>query len=95
VFLRYERWLTVESAINDEASTLINNNQVFINAQYADHIDTDWTLHEIEISLAWLSIKPIDFVSNPVNILLFLQGQFKKPIDSDRPFCPNKLLTTV
>jgi len=50
VFLRYSRWLTVEEAIYDKASILINNNQVFLNALNGDHIDTEWLLHEIDIS---------------------------------------------
>lgn len=50
VTLRYKRWLTVEEGKYDEAKILVNNNQVYINPYNGDLIDSEWVLHEIDIS---------------------------------------------
>jgi len=56
--LRYWRHLTVEDGIYDQARIKVSNNgttwtQVFVNASGSgttNHIDTAWTLHDIDIS---------------------------------------------
>ena len=50
VHLRYRRWLTVESGQYDQAKIQVNGNTVWQNNISSDHIDTDWELHEIDIS---------------------------------------------
>ncbi len=50
VRLRYMRWLTVEDAIYDQATIYVNGTQVWQNAVGADHMDTAWTVHDIDIS---------------------------------------------
>jgi hypothetical protein len=50
VRLRYMRWLTVEEAIYDQATIYVNGTQVWQNAAGADHMDTAWTVHDINIS---------------------------------------------
>ncbi len=52
VTLRYRRWLTVEEGQYDQARILVNGSEAFANAYSGDHIDTDWVLHDIDIS-AW------------------------------------------
>ncbi len=50
VTLNYMRWLTVEDAIFDQATIYVNGTQVWQNAVGADHLDSEWTVHEIDIS---------------------------------------------
>jgi hypothetical protein len=50
VHLRYRRWLTVEESRYDQAQIKVNGTQVFVNAYTGDHIDTEWILHDIDIS---------------------------------------------
>lgn len=50
VQLRYRRWLTVQQGAADQATILVNGNEVFANSNFANHIDTEWVYHEIDIS---------------------------------------------
>jgi len=50
VHLRYRRWLTVEEGSSDQAQIKVNGTQVYVNAYTGDHIDTEWALHDIDIS---------------------------------------------
>ncbi len=50
VYLRYRRWLTVEAGQYDQTRIQVNGNTVWQNDYSTDHIDTDWELHEIDIS---------------------------------------------
>ena len=48
--LIYQRWLTVEEAIFDQATILVNGNQVWQNPLSGNLIDTSWNTHEVDIS---------------------------------------------
>ncbi|MBN2054236.1 C1 family peptidase, partial [bacterium] len=48
--LSYMRWLAVESGQYDQARIKVNNTVVWENDYSQDHIDTQWTLHEVDIS---------------------------------------------
>jgi len=48
--LVYERWLTVEEAIFDQATINANGNQVWQNQQSGHTLDTGWNTHEVDIS---------------------------------------------
>ncbi len=50
VRLRYMRWLTVEEAQYDQATIYVNGTQVWQNAFSGNHMDTEWTVHDIDIS---------------------------------------------
>ncbi len=50
VRLNYRRWLTVEKSMYDMARIFVNDQLVWQNDHDTDHIDTDWTLHDISIS---------------------------------------------
>jgi hypothetical protein len=50
VHLRYRRWLTVERGIYDQAKVLVNGTEVWANDLNTDHNDTEWALHEIDVS---------------------------------------------
>jgi len=50
VRLRYMRWLTVEEAEFDQATIYVNGTQVWQNAVSGNHLDTAWTVHDIDIS---------------------------------------------
>lgn len=48
--LVYQRWLTVEEAIFDQATIQVNGTQVWQNQQIGHTLDTAWTTHEVDIS---------------------------------------------
>jgi len=48
--LVYQRWLTVEEAIFDQAQINVNGTNVFQNPLNGNLIDTAWTEHEVDIS---------------------------------------------
>jgi hypothetical protein len=50
VRLRYMRWLTVEEATYDQATIYVNGTQVWQNALSGNHMDSAWTVHDIDIS---------------------------------------------
>lgn len=50
VRLRYMRWLTVEEGIYDQATIYVNGTQVWQNQPNGHHIDTQWTVHDLDIS---------------------------------------------
>jgi hypothetical protein len=50
--LRYSRWLSVETATFDQATTSVNGTQLFANGNSTPHIDTDWAQEEFDIGFA-------------------------------------------
>ncbi len=50
VRLRYMRWLTVEEAQYDQATIYVNGTQVWQNAVSGNHMDSEWMVHDIDIS---------------------------------------------
>ncbi len=50
--LRFQRWLTVESALHDQARVLVNGQVIWQNSSIADLIDVGWTEVEYDISAA-------------------------------------------
>ncbi|MDF1799922.1 MAG: immune inhibitor A [Planctomycetota bacterium] len=48
--LVYQRWLTVEEAIFDQAQINVNGTNVWQNPSSGNLIDTAWTQHEVDIS---------------------------------------------
>jgi hypothetical protein len=48
--LRFQRWLTCEQGIYDQARILVNGNQVWANPLNAHALDTGWSSQEIDIS---------------------------------------------
>ena len=50
VRLQYRRWLAVEEAQFDQATIFVNGQNVWQNAFSGHHIDTQWELHDIDIS---------------------------------------------
>lgn len=46
----YQRWLTVEEGIFDQASVQVNGTKVWTNPLNGNLIDTEWTTHEVDIS---------------------------------------------
>jgi hypothetical protein len=50
VHLRYYRWLTVEASQYDQAQIEVNGTQVYINPSSTDLVDTEWVMHDIDIS---------------------------------------------
>jgi hypothetical protein len=51
-FLRFKRWLTVEEAIYDQATILVNGVQVWQNPQLGNFIDSAWQTVEYSIPMA-------------------------------------------
>jgi len=52
VVLRFKRWLTVEEAIYDQATLLVNGIQVWQNAQNSNHLDTSWQSVQYALPMA-------------------------------------------
>ncbi|MEW6746620.1 MAG: M20/M25/M40 family metallo-hydrolase [Planctomycetota bacterium] len=50
VHLQYRRWLGVEQGIYDQAILKVAGVKVWENAANSDHIDTDWALHNLDVS---------------------------------------------
>ncbi len=50
VRLQYRRWLTVEEGQFDQATIRVNGTTVFSNPNTGNLIDTEWTLHDIDIT---------------------------------------------
>jgi hypothetical protein len=50
VRLQFMRWLTVEEAIYDQATIYVGSNQVWQNQQNGNHLDTQWTPVDLDIS---------------------------------------------
>ena len=50
VKLRFARWLSVEQGQFDQARILVNGNEVWINANQGNHLDTSWSFEEVDIS---------------------------------------------
>jgi hypothetical protein len=48
--LRFQRWLTCEQGIYDQARILVNGTQVWGNPQTGNTVDTAWSQQEIDIS---------------------------------------------
>jgi hypothetical protein len=46
VHIRFRRWLTVQKSSSDQATTLVNGAQVYINPTSTDLFDTTWTLQD-------------------------------------------------
>ena len=51
-FLRFKRWLTVEEAIYDQATILVNGVQVWQNPQLGNFVDSAWQTVEYSIPMA-------------------------------------------
>jgi len=50
VFLSFQRWLTVEEAIYDQAGIWVNDTKIWENAQYGHHLDNKWVYCTYEIT---------------------------------------------
>ena len=48
--LIYERWLTVEEGIFDQATIRVNDSEVWANPLNGNLLDTEWVTHEVDIS---------------------------------------------
>ncbi|HTF89340.1 MAG TPA: hypothetical protein VK843_13090, partial [Planctomycetota bacterium] len=48
--LRFQRWLTVESALHDQARVKVNGQVIWTNSNAADHADLGWTEFEFDLS---------------------------------------------
>ncbi|MEO6710441.1 MAG: hypothetical protein ABI054_11695, partial [Planctomycetota bacterium] len=48
--LRFQRWLTVESALHDQARVVVNGQVIWTNSNAADHVDLGWTEFEFDLS---------------------------------------------
>jgi hypothetical protein len=62
VILEYQRWLGVEQAPHDLAEIRVNSKEVWQNVAGADHVDTAWTKHTLDISewaagKSWIQIQ--------------------------------------
>ncbi len=62
VILEYQRWLVIQQAPYDLAEIWVNSKEVWQNAAGADHADTEWTKHTLDISewaagKAWVRIE--------------------------------------
>jgi len=55
--LRYRRWLTVEEGQYDNARLRVDGNLAWENPNSGNFADTNWTLHDIDIS-AWADNNP-------------------------------------
>jgi len=47
--LRFQRWLTVEEAIYDQAELFVNLTQIFVNPPFGNLVDTAWTAQDYDI----------------------------------------------
>ncbi|MFH0945031.1 MAG: hypothetical protein V2A76_07520 [Planctomycetota bacterium] len=50
VRLQYRRWLAVEEGLYDDAILFVNTTNVFHNQYSGHHLDTEWMLHDLDIS---------------------------------------------
>ena len=57
VHLRFQRWLTVEAGLNDQAKIEVNGNVVWENPPNEHLVDTNWTEVDLDIS-AWADNNP-------------------------------------
>jgi len=48
--VRFQRWLTVEEGIYDQARVLVNGEVVWVNRSNGHHQDTAWTAQQIDVS---------------------------------------------
>ncbi len=50
VRIQFERWLSVERGIYDQARILVNGYEIWRNEAYGDHLDYDWKKQDFDIS---------------------------------------------
>ncbi len=48
--LRFQRWLTIEDAVFDQAEVFVDGTRVWVNATGSDTIDTSWVEVDVDIS---------------------------------------------